>query len=105
MTALQTIKRIMQITYYLKKFMLSRNKLFYLVFALMTLVLVLTGCGSSTGNGKSEDNKAKESEGNTDYASAVKENPIVTITMNNDEKIVIELQPSTAPNTQKHFQK
>ena len=83
--------------------MLSRNKLFYLVFALMTLVLVLTGCGSSTGNGQSEDKKAKESEGKTDYSSAVKENPIVTITMNNDEKIVIELQPSTAPNTVANF--
>ncbi|KAJ8928584.1 hypothetical protein NQ314_018847 [Rhamnusium bicolor] len=47
--------------------------------------------------------KAK-SEGDTvDYAAEVKENPIVTITMSNDEKIVIELEPTVAPNTVANF--
>ncbi len=38
-----------------------------------------------------------------DYAGEVKEKPVVTITMENDEKIVIELDPVTAPNTVANF--
>lgn len=84
--------------------MFARNKVFYLVFTLMVFAFVLTGCGTSTESGQSEENSGKESNEKTkDYSSAVKENPIVTITMNNDEKIVIELEPSTAPNTVANF--
>lgn len=72
--------------------MFARNKGFSFVFALLAVVLILTGCKAS-----------KESEKNEDYSSKVKENPIVTITMNNDKKIVIELEPSTAPNTVANF--
>lgn len=61
----------------------------------MALVVVLTGCGTSK-----EDTTAEE---NVDYATNVKENPIVTITMNNDKKIVIELEPKVAPNTVANF--
>jgi len=61
----------------------------------MALVVVLTGCGTAK-----EDTTAEE---NVDYASKVKENPIVTITMNNDKKIVIELEPKVAPNTVANF--
>ena len=68
----------------------------------MAIAFVLTGCGSSTESG-SEEKTVKESDKKTDYSSAVKENPIVTITMNNNEKIVIELEPSTAPNTVANF--
>lgn len=77
----------------------KRFKGFYLAFALLTLAaIVLAGCGAS------EDKEAaKETAGNTDYAADVKEKPIVTITMANDEKIVIELDPSTAPNTVANF--
>ncbi|MFB7159978.1 peptidylprolyl isomerase [Lysinibacillus sp. NPDC056232] len=71
--------------------MFARNKGFSFVFALLAVVLVLTGC------------EGKKSEENADYSSKVKENPIVTITMNNDEKIVIELEPSKAPNTVANF--
>jgi len=63
--------------------------------SLMALVVVLTGCGT-----EKEDTTAEE---NVDYASGVKENPIVTITMNNDKKIVIELEPKVAPNTVANF--
>ena len=77
----------------------KRFKGFYLAFALLMLAaIVLAGCGAS------EDKEAvKETAGNTDYAADVKENPVVTITMANDEKIVIELDPSTAPNTVANF--
>lgn len=66
---------------------------------MMVLAIVLTGCGTSSKDAGSENNPAKESGKVTDYSSDVKENPIVTITMENDEKIVLELQPSVAPNT------
>lgn len=74
--------------------MFLRNKASYLIAAIIAAVLFLSGCG------KEEENKAEET---TDYSSAVKEKPIVTITMENDEKIVLELDPSAAPNTVANF--
>ena len=80
--------------------MLRRTKRFYFVFSLLTVLsLVLAGCGTA----KKDDNTAEETEKQADYASEVKEKPVVTITMANDEKIVIELEPSVAPNTVANF--
>ncbi|MEY9970451.1 peptidyl-prolyl cis-trans isomerase B (cyclophilin B) [Lysinibacillus sp. RC46] len=75
--------------------MFARFKGFSIVLAFLAVAFVLTGCGAAKESG--------QLEGNADYSSKVKENPIVTITMNNDEKIVIELEPSTAPNTVANF--
>ncbi|WP_249661342.1 peptidylprolyl isomerase [Lysinibacillus fusiformis] len=74
--------------------MFTRNKGFYVVLSLLAIIFVLTGCGTAKDNKKTET---------VDYASKVKENPIVTITMSNDEKIVIELEPTVAPNTVANF--
>ncbi|MEK5234004.1 peptidylprolyl isomerase [Lysinibacillus sp. FSL K6-0232] len=63
--------------------------------ALLTLVFLLVGCGTTEDKNNADDA--------VDYATKVKENPIVTITMSNDEKIVIELEPATAPNTVANF--
>ncbi|MEK4026930.1 peptidylprolyl isomerase [Sporosarcina sp. FSL W7-1283] len=87
--------------------MFIRNKAFYLIFSLMALAFLLVGCGSSTKDeqqeektdGQSEEQPVKEA----DYSEEVEENPIVTITMENDEKIVLELDPSVAPNTVANF--
>ncbi len=80
--------------------MLRRTKGFYFVFSLLTVLsLLLAGCGTA----KKDDNTAEETEKQADYASEVKEKPVVTITMANDEKIVIELEPSVAPNTVANF--
>ena len=62
---------------------------------LMMTLLVLAACG--------KDNEGENDIATVNYANEVKENPIVTITMANDEKIVIELQPKTAPNTVANF--
>ncbi len=83
--------------------MFARYKGFSVVFVLLAIALVLTGCGAAKDSGKSEGNTAKKTEEIEGYSSKVKENPIVTITMNNDEKIVIELEPSAAPNTVANF--
>lgn len=71
-------------------------KKFYWMFFMAILMLGLAACGSET-----TDNTEQESA--EDYTAAITENPIVTITMENDEKIVIELEPKTAPNTVANF--
>lgn len=69
-----------------------RNKLILFVASLMAVIFTLTACGSN-----------QTDDGFVDYSGDVKENPIVTIMMDNDEKIVIELLPKTAPNTVANF--
>jgi peptidyl-prolyl cis-trans isomerase B (cyclophilin B) len=58
-------------------------------------VIALTGCVTSK-----DDEKVKDT---SSYASEVKEKPVVTITMENDQKIVMELDPEVAPNTVANF--
>lgn len=69
---------------------------------LLVLITVLTACGSSNESNEDEKETAQE-EFDPNYANDVTANPVVTITMNNDEKIVIELYPKTAPNTVANF--
>ena len=71
-------------------------KKFYQIILFTVLIVILAACGKE----KAEN----EEQGSTvNYAEEVTENPIVTITMENDEKIVIELEPKTAPNTVANF--
>ncbi|MEK5078640.1 peptidylprolyl isomerase [Solibacillus sp. FSL W7-1436] len=71
-------------------------KKFYQIVLFTVLVVILAACGKETSDNKEQENTAN-------YAEEVKENPIVTITMENDEKIIIELEPKTAPNTVANF--
>lgn len=71
-------------------------KKFYQIVLFTVLIVILAACGKETA-----ENEEQESTAN--YAEEVTENPIVTITMENDEKIVIELEPKTAPNTVANF--
>lgn len=86
-----------------EKDMFARNKAMYFMLSLLAIMVVLTGCGTAKDSEKTESNTTKETQQEVDYASKVKENPIVTITMSNDEKIVIELEPTVAPNTVANF--
>ena len=76
--------------------MLSRYKIFF-SFVLIAVIFTLTGCGTQG------ENVTNESENTSNYASSVTEKPIVTITMENDEKILLQLDPSVAPNTVANF--
>ena len=76
--------------------MRSRYKMFF-SFVLITVIFTLTGCGAQG------ENTTNESGNTSNYASSVTEKPIVTITMENDEKIVLQLDPSVAPNTVANF--
>jgi peptidyl-prolyl cis-trans isomerase B (cyclophilin B) len=87
----------------LKENMFSRYKVFYMIFATIVAAIILTSCGTQAENGQKSENDAKQDGEKTDYSASVTENPIVTITMENDEKIVLELDPTVAPNTVANF--
>ncbi|MEK4701715.1 peptidylprolyl isomerase [Solibacillus sp. FSL R7-0668] len=72
-------------------------KKYMLLMVTAIAMLIVAACGDD----KTVDNDKQAATG--DYANDVKENPIVTITMENDKKIVIELEPKTAPNTVANF--
>ena len=69
--------------------MFARNKGLYFMLSLLAIIVVLTGCGTAKDSDKTEGNTAKETQEAVDYVSKVKENPIVTITMSNDEKLLL----------------
>lgn len=64
----------------------------------LIVVLMITAVLAACGNEQKEATKI-----NTEYAKDVKENPVVTITMANNKKIVMELYPKIAPNTVANF--
>jgi peptidyl-prolyl cis-trans isomerase B (cyclophilin B) len=77
----------------------------------LAFILLLTGCGTGqeeeqAGEVQTNDETKKEegaNEGPYPYTLDVEENPIVTITMENGEEIVVELYPDIAPNTVVNF--
>ncbi|WP_342574469.1 peptidylprolyl isomerase [Solibacillus sp. FSL K6-1781] len=71
-------------------------KKYYQIVLFTVLIVILAACGKETAENEDQ-------ETTVNYAEEVTENPIVTITMENDEKIVIELEPKTAPNTVANF--
>lgn len=74
---------------------MKKKATYYLALIVTVLMLVIAGCGSK------EEDTSKESKVN--YAEKVKENPIATITLENNKKITIELEPKVAPNTVANF--
>lgn len=62
------------------------------------LAILITGCGA-------EPDEEQQSTENKDdnYPSGVEENPLVTITMEDNKEIKIELFPEIAPNTVANF--
>lgn len=76
--------------------MLKRTIQFMLV---LTLAVVLAACGTA----EEKNTASSDDKPTVDYAKDVTENPIATITMATGEKIVLELEPKTAPNTVANF--
>lgn len=69
-------------------------------------IFLLVGCGSTKEEKETssiEDTSLKEEKVSTNYSENIEENPIVTIIMENEEEITIELYPKTAPNTVSNF--
>lgn len=87
--------------------MLKRNN-FYVLSVIFSLFLFLSACGTGAENEEStntDDGQAEQETQTNGEASypIPDENPIVTITMENDEEIVLELYPEIAPNTVANF--
>lgn len=77
----------------------KKNTRFYLLFVGFVLLgFVITGCGTSQNSEQSNDKSSNKNNNNF-----IEDNPIVTITMENDEQIIIELFPNIAPNTVNNF--
>lgn len=82
----------------------QRHLLIILAFTFLSLITM--ACGSQNDEQATEqDNNENqtETEENTNKSQSKEENPVVTITMENDEQIVIELYPDVAPNTVNNF--
>lgn len=73
----------------------KKNTRFLLLFVVL---FVIAGCGTSNNNEQTNDKSSDESNNHL-----IEDNPIVTITMENDEQIIIELFPNIAPNTVNNF--
>ena len=77
----------------------------YVWVALLTLVLV--ACNSDANSNDKDatngDSTVEKTVSNENYEENVTENPIVTITMESGEQIVMELMPKVAPNTVANF--
>lgn len=87
------------------KNMLSIHKTFLLIFTTMLLIF-MAGCGTQSDNGQAGENTTGGSSEKTTSQSdkpSSEDNPIVTITMENDKKITIEMYPEVAPNTVANF--
>lgn len=77
-----------------------KHKTLSLLLFLVALTLILASCGTKT---EEPEETTEQPVDNSNYSTEVKENPIVTITMENDEQIVMELEPAVAPNTVANF--
>lgn len=77
------------------------KKLFCTILLVLSFTLWIAGCGTTTEEGQG-NNQSNENQWG-DYPNDVEEYPIVTITMENGEEIVIELYPEIAPNTVANF--
>lgn len=66
------------------------------VLFISVILIMVGGCGTS-GEGKLNEPQS------TKNAQVIEENPIVTITMENNDEIKVELYPNIAPNTVNNF--
>lgn len=84
---------------------MTNQKIRYFFLAFIFSILILVGCMRSNENSESSTlkNEPVSEETSSAYSVDSKELPMVTLTMENDEEIHIELYPSIAPNTVANF--
>jgi len=82
----------------MKKFKLG------LLFLTLVVILAAVGCGTQTPKDTNTQSTNKDTQTPSNSGTPTsKNNPIVTITMANEEQIKVELYPDVAPNTVKSF--
>jgi len=76
-----------------------------MLISLLAVMLTSLGCGSQTPDKATTqaDNAANTQAKNNSGTPTSKNNPVVTITMANEDQIKVELYPDVAPNTVKSF--
>ena len=85
--------------------MLFKHKSIKLLFLLISLLFFLFACGDKepeTGDNIEVDEQKPTVEQIVEYPE-IKENPIVTIIMEDDQEMILELYPKIAPNTVANF--
>lgn len=80
---------------------MGKTKQGIVIVASLLFVLFLAACGNQSED-EATDNSDEQTKVETEYP-VPEENPIVTITMENNEEIMIELYPDIAPNTVANF--
>ncbi|WP_152655540.1 peptidylprolyl isomerase [Oceanobacillus sp. CFH 90083] len=83
-------------------------KTYLFIAVIFMAVLTLIGCGVQSDENETENEQETESSDQTgEEVTAtfpdIEENPVVTITMENKEEIIMELYPEIAPNTVANF--
>lgn len=76
-----------------------------MLISLLAVILTSIGCGAKTPN-KTETQATNTDKVQTESNAVTptsKNNPVVTVTMGNEEQIKVELYPTVAPNTVKSF--
>ncbi|MEC5425211.1 peptidylprolyl isomerase [Virgibacillus sp. C22-A2] len=77
-----------------------------LLFTTVLVTLLMAGCGNQTEDKQAEESTDEQTNEQTNEQTEypnVEENPVVTITMENDDEIIAELYPDIAPNTVANF--
>lgn len=85
-----------------------KQRYFLIILAIAFLTLITMACESqndeqATEEDSDENQTTTDENGLKNENQSKEENPLVTITMENNEKIVIELYPDVAPNTVNNF--
>lgn len=82
---------------------LARFKGIMLLMGTILLVMMVTGCGTQSKDEATDSNSKSSSEQDKEKTQPKGDNPIVTITMENEDQIQVELYPDVAPNTVANF--
>lgn len=87
--------------------MTMKKKTMLALLSLFLFIFIVSGCGSQIEEEAEQQEAEIESdtgtnEGDNDNLNK-EENPVVTITMENDDQIAVELYPDIAPNTVNNF--
>ena len=85
---------------------MHKNSVKYTFILMFFSIFLLVGCGSTKEAEETssiEDSSLQEEKTSTNYSENIEENPIVTIIMENEKEITIELYPEVAPNTVSNF--
>src|SRR5699024_3081834 len=88
--------------------MFTKHSKFFLIGMILILAVLIIGCGTEDKQEAEEQENQTENENETEQSNQAgqlnkDENPVVTVTMENEEQIVIELYPDIAPNTVNNF--